>query len=147
MKPRISLDFLRGLLTAYAGHECYMYAIISPAMIERHAAAVVLALIVSAVLIGIHLFVIAALLAQRASKTVFVFLLLSVLAAFLPFLDSGFGRVPFAGGYVTVRSAAFWLVHVAVAVLAYAYYRAASNTQRSNQTMQRTAGSLGSSPS
>jgi hypothetical protein len=138
VKPRISSDLLRGVLTVYAAHEGYMWAIISPSMTHKHASNLGLALVVTAVLIGIHLFALVGLLIQRAPKAVFVCLLLSVAAAFLPLVRSRFGGFPSADAHLAVRSVAFWLVHIAAAVVAYAYYRATAGPQRSNQAMERT---------
>ena len=133
MKPRITTDLLRGVLAAYAARECYMYSRVSPSFVRDHSGMFALAAIfVAAIIIAAYLFVLVALLVQRAPKATFVcLLLLAVMPLFA--LDQH-------GWVITERFVVRQLVAIGAVVIAYIYYRRVCSTQRSNQSLEPTAG-------
>jgi uncharacterized membrane protein len=141
VKPRITLDFLRGLLAAYVARECYMYALVVPSVLREHSNDIWAAVIAVPLVIGAHLFVFGALLAGRSAKAVFVCLLLLAMVPFLSFVPTtpaSFFRAD--GPHFTVRRMIFLIVHAASVIVAYVYYRGVCHAQRPNQPMQPTAG-------
>jgi hypothetical protein len=75
MKPRLTTDLLRGILLAYAMYQFYMWTRVSISKVPQHSDELALAILTSLVVIGPQLFLIVALLAKRAPKSVFACIL------------------------------------------------------------------------
>src|SRR2546430_6327177 len=110
-----------------------MYSRVSPPFVRDHSGMFALAAaFVAAIIIAAYLFVLVALLVQRAPKATFVcLLLLAVMPLFA--LDQH-------GWVITERFVVRQLVAIGAVVIAYIYYRRVCSTQRSNQSLEPTAG-------
>jgi hypothetical protein len=128
VKPRITLEFLRGILAAYVIRECYMFSRVSSSVVhsQSHTSMVMLAVFFVAVVIGVHLFFLFGLLfrPERAAKIVFIWLAVFTL---VPFFWLSYriehSLVTFADPGFTIRWTLSLLTRIGVATIAYVHYR------------------------
>jgi hypothetical protein len=132
MKPRITPDVLRGILIAYAGRQCYMFARTLPVFVSTHGGTVVgriISVFAASVPIIAYCIVLVALLARRAPNITFVLIFMLAAIEFfatLPALEYQWAVVQ-------------CLVLVGAVVLAYLYRFRVCTPERPNQAMQPTA--------
>ena len=138
MKPRITTDLLRGLLVAYAGSHCYMFVSILPLFVRLHSettTATAVSIVAASIPIFAYVFVLVALLTQRAPKTT---LLLLVLLSTIRVVGTLLGVL--ADRWVNETIILQWVVEVGAVGLAFVYCRRVSKIQRPNQSLEPTAG-------
>jgi hypothetical protein len=138
MTPRITTDLLRGLLVAYAGYKCYMVVYILPLFVRLHSdttVATAVSIVAASIPIFAYVFVLVALLTQRAPKTT---LLLLVLLSTIQVVGTVLGVL--AHRWVNETIILQWVLAVGAVGLAYIYYRRVREVQRPNQSPERTAG-------
>lgn len=141
MNARITFDFWRGALAAYILRELYMYSLVAPTVVHDMSdrMPVPVAVLCVAAFIAVHVFVLVAILLQRAPKAVFV--CLAILAVY-PFLSPSYRAehswVAITSFYSGVRWWVSVFARVAAAVLGYVYWHRVE-ANRPNQSLERTA--------
>jgi hypothetical protein len=140
VRPRITIDFLRGFLAAYLVHECYEYALAAPLLARQHPELATAVTVFTPLFVAVHVYVLVALIVGRHAKATFVILLLLAAVPFLGLLPNAPGSFLRPGGsHLSPRRVAMLIVHALSAVVAHSYYRRACVAERPNQTMQPTA--------